>query len=146
MYFVLGMKSEAVGLLIFGLTVVFWMACLYRLATLFLFDRTDSAELQLIGAVRFGEAIDAFLTGKGATWPFAKLSASKHMLRLQTPWGDFVRQNNDQFGAIHKTGSSKFRFDGFELTAGQPITFFVMPWDAAKIERELGALGYCVEY
>ena len=104
------------------------------------------AELQLIGAVRFGEAIDAFLTGKGATWPFAKLSASKHMLRLQTPWGDFVRQNNDQFGAIHKTGSSKFRFDGFESTAGQPITFFVMPWDAAKIERELGALGYCVEY
>ena len=65
-------------------TVLFAGACLQYSANYFLYDKDDQAELQLLGGVRFGDTVmEAVFSGEGATWPFAKLSASQGSLRLQ---------------------------------------------------------------
>ncbi len=61
--------------------VLFAGACLQYFATSFLYDKDDRAELQLFGGVRFGDLSQAIANGTGATWPFAKLSASRETLR-----------------------------------------------------------------
>ena len=63
--------------------VLFAGACLQSFAKSFLYDKDDRAELQLLGGVRLGNTVvEAIFSGKGATWPFAKLSASRETLRL----------------------------------------------------------------
>ena len=57
--------------------VLFGGACVQYFANYFFYDKDDRAELQLLGGVRFGDTmVEAMFSGKGATWPFAKLSAS----------------------------------------------------------------------
>ena len=90
-----------------ALIVLFAGACLQYFARSFLYDKDDRAELQLFGGVRFGDTmVEAMFSGKGATWPFAKLSASRETLRLQTPFGDYAWERADAGLIIQKTGLS----------------------------------------
>jgi hypothetical protein len=76
--------------------VLFGGACLQYFANYFLYDKDDRAELQLLGGVRFGDTVvEAIFSGEGATWPFAKLSASQEALRLQTPFGNYAWERAD---------------------------------------------------
>ncbi|MGA2894501.1 MAG: hypothetical protein ABSE22_16680 [Xanthobacteraceae bacterium] len=129
-------------------TVLFAGACLQYFAKSFLYDKDDRAELQLFGGVRFGDTVvEAMFSGKGATWPFAKLSATRETLRLQTPFGNYAWGRADPRPIIQKTGRSGQWKIGAEDTAltrpiARPIVFSVFPRRTKTIERKLKALGY----
>ena len=104
------------------LTVCF---CLRFLATRFLYDKNDRADLQLIGGVRFGDILQAALSGTGATWPFAKLSASRKELRLQTPFGVYGWKPDGVLLSVSLTGGLNIE----TTEAGQTrVLFFAAPW------------------
>lgn len=123
---------------------LFGGACLQYFAKYFLYDRDDRAELQLLGGVRFGDTLEAMLSGKGATWPFAKLSASREKLRLQTPFGNYAWERADPRLIIEKTGLSTGRWKiGAEgVATTRAIVFSTFPWKTGIIERRLKELGY----
>ena len=125
--------------------VLFAAACLQYFSKRFLYDKDDRAELQLLGGVRFGDTVvEAMLSGKGATWPFAKLSASQETLRLQTPFGNYTWERADPRLIIQKmglyTGQWKIGAEGAATT--RPIVFTTSPWKTKIIERKLKELGY----
>jgi len=124
--------------------VLFGGACLQYFAKYFLYDRDDRAELQLLGGVRFGDTVvEAMFSGKGATWPFAKLSASRETLRLQTPFGNYAWERADAGLIIQKTGrSGQWKIGAEDAAPTHPIVFSVFPWKTKMIERKLKELGY----
>jgi hypothetical protein len=125
-------------------TVLFGGACVQYFARHFLYDRDDRAELQLLGGVRFGDVLQAMLSGKGATWPFAKLSASGETLRLQTPFGNYAWERADPRLIIEKTGPStgQWKIGAEDAAMTRPIVFSAFPWKTKIIERKLKELGY----
>jgi hypothetical protein len=124
--------------------VLFGGACVQYFAKYFLYDRDDRAELQLLGGVRFGETLEAMLSGKGATWPFAKLSASREKLRLQTPFGNYAWERADPRLIIEKTGlsSGQWKIGAEDVAMTRPTVFSTLPWNTGMIERKLKELGY----
>ena len=128
-----------------ALTVLFAGACLQYFAKCFLYDKDDRAELQLLGGVRFGDTVvEAMFSGKGATWPFAKLSASRETLRLQTPFGNYAWERADPRLIIDKTGLStgQWKIGAEDAAMTRPIVFSTFPWKTKIIERKLQELGY----
>ena len=125
-------------------TILFAGACLQYFAKYFLYDRNDRAELQLLGGVRFGDTVmEAMFSGKGATWPFAKLSASQQTLRLQTPFGNYAWERADPRLMIQKTGlSGQWKIGTEDAALTRPIVFSTLPWKTKMIEQKLGELGY----
>jgi hypothetical protein len=125
-------------------TILFGGACLQYFAKYFLYDRDDRAELQLLGGVRFGDTLEAMLSGKGATWPFAKLSASREKLRLQTPFGNYAWKRADPRLIIEKMGLStgRWKIGAEDVAMTRPIVFSTFPWKTGIIERKLKELGY----
>lgn len=124
--------------------VLFGGACLQYFAKYLLYDRDDRAELQLLGGVRFGDTLEAMLSGKGATWPFAKLSASRERLRLQTPFGNYAWERANPRLIIEKTGLStvQWKIGAEDVAMTRPIVFRTFPWKTGTIERKLKELGY----
>jgi hypothetical protein len=124
--------------------VLFAGACLQYFAKSFLYDKDDRAELQLLGGVGFGDTVvEAMFSGKGATWPFAKLSASRETLRLQTPFGNYAWERADAGLIIQKTGlSGQWKIGAEDAALTHPIVFSVFPWKTKMIERKLKELGY----
>ena len=126
-------------------TVLFAAACLQCFAKCFLYDKDDRAELQVLGGVRFGDTVvEAMFSGKAATWPFAKLSASREMLRLQTPFGNYAWERADQRLIIQKTGlcTGLWKIGAEDAAMTRPIVFSTFPWKTKIIERKLQELGY----
>ncbi len=113
--------------------------CLRLLATRLLYDKNDSADLQLIGGARFGDILQAVFSGKGASWPFAKLSASRKELRLQTPFGVYAWKTDDVLLSVSLTGGLNIE----TVRAGQTsVLFFATPWQRARLKKGLKQLGY----
>ena len=127
-----------------GASTVFAGACLQYFAKYFLYDKDDRAELQLLGGVRFGDTVvEAMFSGKGATWPFAKLSASQETLRLQTPFGNYAWERADPRLIIQKTGlSGQWKIGAEDAAMTRPIVFSAFPWQIKLIEQKLKELGY----
>jgi hypothetical protein len=126
-------------------TVLFAGACLQYFAKCFLYDKDDLAELQVLGGVRFGDTVvEAMFSGKGATWPFAKLSASRETLRLQTPFGNYAWERADPRLIIQKTGlcTGLWKISAEDAAMTRPIVFSTFPWKTKIIERKLEELGY----
>jgi hypothetical protein len=123
--------------------VLFAGACLQYFAKSFLYDKDDRAELQLLG-VGFGDTVvEAMFSGKGAIWPFAKLSASRETLRLQTPFGNYAWERADAGLIIQKAGlSGQWKIGAEEAALTHPIVFSVFPWKTKMIERKPRELGY----
>jgi hypothetical protein len=138
------LNDIAIGFFLFASIVLFAGACLQYFAKYFLYDKDDRAELQLLGGVRFGDTqVEAMLTGKGATWPFAKLSASQETLRLQTPFGNYTRERADPRLIIQKTGlSGQWKIGAEDAALTRPIVFSTLFWKTKLIERKLKELGY----
>jgi hypothetical protein len=124
--------------------VLFGGACIQYLAKHFLYDRDDRADLQLLGGVRFGDTLEAMLSGKGATWPFVKLSASRETLRLQTPFGNYAWERADPRLIIQKTGRStgQWKIGAEDAAMTRAIVFSTFPWKTRIMERKLRELGY----
>jgi len=125
--------------------VLFAGAFLQYFAKCFLYDKDDRAELQVLGGARFGDTVvDAMFSGKGATWPFAKLSASREILRLQTPFGNYAWERAAPRLIIQKTGlcAGLWKIDAEDAPMTHPIIFSTFPWKAKIIERKLEELGY----
>lgn len=124
--------------------ILFASACLQRFAKHFLYDKDDLAELQLLGGVRFGNLSQAIANGTGATWPFAKLSASQDTLRLQTPFGNYAWERTDPRLIIQRTGlfPGQWKIGAEDAARTRPIVFSTFPWKIKLIERKLKDLGY----
>jgi hypothetical protein len=124
--------------------ILFGGACVQYFAKYFLYEKDDRAELQLLGGIRFGDTLEAMLSGKGATWPFAKLSASRETLRLQTPFGNYAWERADPRLMIQKTGVStgQWQIGAEDAATTRPIVFSTFPWKTKIIERKLKELGY----
>ena len=126
-------------------TVLFAGACLQYFAKCFLYDKDDRAELQVLGGVRFGDTVvEAMFSGKGATWPFAKLSVSRETLRLQTPFGNYAWERDAPRLIIQKTGlcTGQWKIGAEDAAMARPIVFSTFPWKTKIIERKLQELGY----
>jgi hypothetical protein len=125
-------------------TVLFAGVCLQYFAKYFLYDKDDRAELQLLGGVRFGDTVvEAMFSGKGATWPFAKLSASQETLRLQIPFGNYAWERADPRLIIQRTGlSGRWKIGAEDAALTRPIVFSTFPWKTKMIEQKLKELGY----
>ena len=112
-----------------GVSTVLIPRCarLQYFAKSFLYDKDDRAELQLLGGVGFGDTVvQAMFMGKGATWPFAKLSASRETLRLQTPFGNYGWERADAGLIIQKTGQSgQWKIGGEDAALTHPIVFIL---------------------
>jgi hypothetical protein len=136
--------NDIAGAIGFATIVLFAGACLQYFAKYFLYDKDDRAELQLLGGVRFGDTVvEAMFSGKGATWPFAKLSASQETLRLQTPFGNYTRERADPRLIIQKTGlSGQWKIGAEDAALTRSIVFSTFPWKTKMIERKLKELGY----
>jgi len=125
--------------------VLFAGACVQYFAKYFLYDKDDRAELQSLGGVRFGDTVaESMFSGKGATWPFAKLSASQDTLRLQTPFGNYAWERADPRLIIQRTGLSTghWKIGTEDAAMTRPIVFSTFPWNTKMIERKLQELGY----
>lgn len=151
--------SASCALLVYGVAVLAWPTansnlaptlaglsallsvclCLRFLATRFLYDKNDSAELQVIGGVRFGDILQAALSGRGASWPFAKLSASRKELRLQTPFGVYAWKSDDVLLSVSLTGGLNIETAEATQTG---VLFFAAPWRSGSLKKGLKRLGY----
>lgn len=136
------LESELAGFGFFLIVLGFTFLSLRFFATQFLFETNDKADLQRLGGVRFGSIFQTILTGKGASWPFAKLSASKEFVRIQTPHGNFNWKTNE-LGPIERCGllPGSWKFENKNLSDPKTFTFMVAPWLARKVETELKKLG-----
>ena len=151
--------SALCALLVYGAAVLAWPAangdlapalsglsallavcfCLRFLATSFLYDKNDCADLQLIGGVRFGDILQAAFSGRGATWPFAKLSASRKELRLQTPFGVYGWKSDEVLLTVSLTGGLNIETTEASQTS---VLFFAAPWQLDSLKKGLRRLGY----
>jgi hypothetical protein len=91
----------------------------------------------------FGNLSQAIANGTGATWPFAKLSASQETLRLQTPFGNYDWEKADPRLIIQKTGlSGQWKIGAENAAMTRSIVFSTFPWKIKTVERKLKELGY----
>jgi hypothetical protein len=145
MYF--DIKSNSAGLALFAVIALFMLAFTQHLAKSMLFAAPDFAPLQVLGGVRMGSNTGILGSGRGATWPFTKLSASQELMRVQTPFGSFSWENGGAARpSIRRTGLLPGGWtigDGSALGTTS-ITFVTWPWLATKIERKLQELGFLV--
>ena len=123
--------------------VLFAGACLQYFAKSFLYDKDDRAELQLVGGVKSDGLLQAKENGKGVPF-FAKLSASREMLRLQTPFGNYAWERPDPRLIIQKTRPfpGQWKIGTEDATTTRSIIFGTQPWKAKMVERKLKELGY----
>lgn len=129
---------------LFVWAVLFGGGCSKFFASWLLYDKDDHAELQVLGGMRVGDIWQASATGKGATWPFAKLSASRETLRLQTPFGNYAWERTDPRLRIQKTGllPGQWKIGAEDAASSNSIIFSTWPWSAKALEGELKTLGY----
>jgi hypothetical protein len=132
------------GFALFLSVVLIWGVCLEQFADRFLFEKGDQAELQVVGGIRFGGAAQMATTGKGASWPFAKLSASPQALRLQTPFGNYAWDGADPHLKIRSTGRffGEWEIGSDDAKPGDLAVFSAWPWERNATEAKLGELGY----
>lgn len=119
-------------------TVFFGGFSLRALAGRFLFDKNNKAAVQILGGVKLERDLPAMFTGTGATWPFAKLSASLESLQLETPFGKNVWRRQD----VRLTGGMLGRWQIETPNEPIAITFYAPPWVARRAKFQLAALGY----
>jgi hypothetical protein len=140
------LKDDAIGFFLFVLVILFAGTCAQYFAKYFLYDKDDRAELQMLGGIRFGNLSQAIANGTGATWPFAKLSASQETLKLQTPFGNYTWEKADPWLIIQRTGllPGRWKIGAGDAARKRPIVFSTLPWKIKMIERKLKELGYRV--
>jgi len=121
-----------------AVVVLYLTLCLRGLAGRFLFDKDDTANVQVLGGVRLGGRVAAALSGRSVSWPFAKLSASPERLRLQTPFGKYAWNRQD----VHLTSGALGQWKIETNIASMEITFYALPWVARGATLKLRRLGY----
>lgn len=134
----LGADSLPVGLALYAVVVFVFARSLRYLAGALLFEKRDRAPLQMVGGVRLGTFTQAMATGRGATWPFAKLSASRDEIRVQTPFGRYSWRRADLQMDLRQTMTKNLAI-GADAEA---ILFVPLPWRKGRLARSLRELGY----
>lgn len=130
-------SSDRVGMVIFAATLLFFFAAATIMAKNLLY-RKETADLQVIGGVRYGSFIEAMRSGKQATWPFAKLLIAKERLWLHTPWGTQA-WDYPQLPFMRLNRSLLFP----ALTIRAPgVTILLFPWHRKRVEKALKMLGH----
>ena len=110
-------------------------------AILMLFDRTKEADFYALCGAR------NLMPGSqpnSATWPFAKISATKTTLRFESPWNNSNWTNDGTNPRIQRIKKTSGRYGIFEPgTAPEPsVIFEVWPWRVKSVEKALISLGY----
>jgi len=108
-----------------------------------LFDKSNKSDFFALCGAR--KAVSGAMQNS-ATWPFAKVSATKTTLRFESPWNDCKWSNNGVHPTIRRTKKSSGEFAIYsEINAAEPaVIFSVYPWSVRGVEAGLRSLGYNV--
>ena len=106
-----------------------------------LFDRTNKADFYALCGAR--NLMPGFQPNI-ATWPFAKISATKTTLRFESPWNNSTWTNDGTYPRIQRIKKTVGQFGVFEPSTvpGPSVIFEVWPWRVKFVEKALISLGY----
>ena len=90
-----------------------------------------------------GARIDSF----NATWPFARLTVTRKLLRLRVLWAGVFEFSPDQVDGLSEFGFIPFVGKGVQILHHVPsypsrIVFWYLTWSVSWLIEELRLLGY----
>ena len=141
--YLIDMSSSVAAFLVFAAVVIGIGLITRTLANRLLFDRSMKPDFYVCCGARNpqpGAALNA------ATWPFAKLSATKTSLRFESPWSDCAWTHDGTSPTIKRTKlfAGEFIIQDAGASAKPAIPFMVGLWRVGRVERALRSLGYNV--
>ncbi|MCI4680832.1 hypothetical protein K9U39_20745 [Rhodoblastus acidophilus] len=137
-------RPTIVGLALFIVIIVVAGLIVRTIAGILLFEHAGAADFQVYCGTQNPNI--AFSGPTTASWPFAKLTATKTILRLQSPWGDFHWTNDGASPNIRRPQFPMGNFTILNTGVGPtaPVSFSVLPWRIKSVENALRSLEYKV--